>query len=215
MGRVPGWLQRFAASHGGVTVVAGAGGAVHLAAPDGTQAFWRCPGRDLAGGAPAGSPLQAEDVLDRLLLPRVALVLLLRRGGAVAGVVAVDRDGSQVLDARVRVARVQARTAAGGWSQQRFARRRAGQAAGLVRDAAASAATVWAPHTGRADLLAVGGDRELCAAALAALPASVAGAANLVRQDLALTADPRRRVLDDLARDVGGLHVRVQDPPRG
>jgi len=122
-----------------------------------------------------------------------------------------------VRASRVRTAHVQGRTAAGGWSQQRFARRRAGQAAGLVRDVVATTTDVWGPHAadlrgGRA-LLVTGGDADLVSAALADLPAALLGVAGLPRQHLALPADPRRRVLDAVAGDVGAVRADVVDAP--
>ncbi|MEJ5946019.1 acVLRF1 family peptidyl-tRNA hydrolase [Pseudokineococcus basanitobsidens] len=218
--RAAGWLGRFTAAHGEVSLVAAGSGEVRLTAEDGALATWSCGGRDLLAGAGPGSPLQAEEVLDRLTAPRTALVLLLRRGGAVAAVLASGRTGggpgvaapARVLDARVRTARVQSRTAAGGWSQQRFARRRAGQAAGLARDAAATASRVWRAHVDAADLLATGGDRGLLEDCLRQLEPGLGRVAGLPRQDVALPADPRRRVLDAVAGDVGALRVEVTDP---
>ena len=55
--------------------------------------------------------------------------MLIRRGGYAVG---VARDG-RLLRSKVGSRYVQSRTAAGGWSQQRFARRREGQARELVR----------------------------------------------------------------------------------
>ncbi len=55
-------------------------------------------------------------------------VVLVRRGGYAVGVGSGDRLTSHKVGSRY----VQSRTAAGGWSQQRFARRRANQADGLV-----------------------------------------------------------------------------------
>ena len=63
-------------------------------------------------------------------------MLLVRRGGYACAVV---RDG-RVVTSKVGSRYVQGRTAAGGWSQQRFARRRDNQTAGLVGAAADVAA---------------------------------------------------------------------------
>ena len=56
------------------------------------------------------------------------VVVLVRRGGFAVAVVV---DGRMVVH-KVGSRHVQSRTAAGGWSQQRFARRRANQADALV-----------------------------------------------------------------------------------
>ena len=55
-------------------------------------------------------------------------IILVRRGGYAVGLAHGDRLTAHKVGTRY----VQSRTAAGGWSQQRFARRRANQADGLV-----------------------------------------------------------------------------------
>jgi len=216
--RLGGWLERLARGHGGAPRGVAADGGVLLVAPDGATAHLTAPGLDLAAGAAEGAAVDVAGLPATAGAPRTAAVLLLRRGGAVVAVVDVDAAGSAVRASRVRTAHVQSRTAVGGWSQQRFARRRAGQAAGLVRDAAAAAGDVWGPHAadlrgGRA-LLVTGGDTELVAAALADLPAALRDVAGLPHQHLALPADPRRRVLDAVAGDVGAVRADVVDAPR-
>jgi len=215
--RAPGWLARFGDRHGGPPVaVAAAGGRAVVRAPDGASARWSSVGLDLTGGAAAGEEVDLAALVDRASAERVAAVLLLRRGGAVVGVVHVDGAGARVLGSRVRTAYVQSRTAAGGWSQQRYARRRAGQSAGLVHDAASTAGQVWGPHLAAlarpGALLCTAGDRGLLDQALSELPAAAAAPADLPRQELELRGDPRRRVLEDLAPRVGALRVEVSDP---
>src|SRR5262249_58445427 len=55
---------------------------------------------------------------------------------------------------------VQSRTAAGGWSQQRFARRREGQAAKAAEAAAEDAARVLLPRLSTLDAVVLGGERR-------------------------------------------------------
>jgi hypothetical protein len=62
---------------------------------------------------------------------------------------------------------VQGRTAAGGWSQQRFARRRAHQTDAVVTAAADTAARVLLPHASSLAALFPGGDRGLADEVLA------------------------------------------------
>jgi hypothetical protein len=116
--------------------------------------------------------------------PRCA-VLLIRRGGFAAAIVA----GGAVIASDVGRRHVQGRTAAGGWSQQRFARRRQKQSDELVDAAVDYAVRVILPAL-PVEWLVTGGDRPLI--------------------DQALT-DPRLRPLQSLRR---GPHLEVPDPRR-
>jgi hypothetical protein len=109
--------------------------------------------------------------------------LLVRRGGYACVVV----DGDRVSASKIGSRHVQGRTAAGGWSQQRFARRREGQAQVLVDSATEVAVRVLLP-AGAGDALVTGGDRPL------------------IEQVL---ADPRLEPLTRLRR---GPHLDVGDP---
>jgi hypothetical protein len=62
---------------------------------------------------------------------------------------------------------VQGRTKAGGWSQQRYARRRANQAGRSFEAAAADAAEILLPRLGSLEALITGGDRAAVSAVLA------------------------------------------------
>ena len=72
-------------------------------------------------------------------------VVLVRRGGYAVGVASGDRLTAHKVGTRY----VQSRTAAGGWSQQRFARRRANQADGLVGRRRRARACGCSPASGR------------------------------------------------------------------
>ena len=131
--RLPGWVERFAASHGTLTEEEPDGG-LQLSAADGAVALLQAPW-------PAdGRPGTGTDAVSRLASlaaqSRTLGLVLVRRGGYS---VAVVRDGA-ALAAKTGTRHVQSRTAAGGWSQQRFARRRANQADALVEAVAEHAA---------------------------------------------------------------------------
>ena len=114
-------------------------------------------------------------------------VLLVRRGGYAVGVASGDGLTAHKVGTRY----VQSRTAAGGWSQQRFARRRANQADGLVGAAAEHAVRLL---TGiRPVGLVVGGDKALVAALLD--DDRLAGLRALPRRELYDLPDPRLDVL--------------------
>jgi hypothetical protein len=113
--------------------------------------------------------------------PRRTAVLLVRRGRWAVGVF----DGPELVVSKVDARQVQGRTAAGGWSQQRFARRRGHQTDAVVGATADTAARVLLPHVADLAALAPGGDRGLVAEVL---------------------ADPRLRPLAELPR-LGPLDV--------
>ena len=92
-------------------------------------------------------------------------VVLVRRGGYAVGVASGDRLTAHKVGTRY----VQSRTAAGGWSQQRFARRRANQADELV-GAARSTRCGCSPASGPAGVV-LGGDKALVAAPARRRPA--------------------------------------------
>ena len=87
-------------------------------------------------------------------------VLLIRRGGYAVGLA----RGAAFADSKVGTRHVQSRTAAGGWSQQRFARRRGNQADELVR--AVTEHTLRILPSGSVEGLVVGGDKALVRAVL-------------------------------------------------
>ena len=205
--RLTGWVERFTSSHGPV-VVSAAPDRLLLAGDDGEVADLEVPWPPLVlpGGADAGGPVAA--LAEHAARPRTALLVLVRRGGWAVG---LARAG-EVLDGLGGTRYVQSRTAAGGWSQQRYARRRANQAEGLVGAAADGLARVLSP--GRApDVVVPGGDRQLVADVLSALPTELrAAVAALPQGPLLDVADPRRRVLDDVAARARSVRVRVGTP---
>jgi peptide subunit release factor 1 (eRF1) len=131
-------------------------------------------------------------------------VVLVRRGGYAVGL--ADASGV-LLDSKVGTRHVQSRTAAGGWSQQRFARRRGNQADELVR-AVADHAHRLLPH-GIPAAVVLGGDRALVREVLedsrlhflAALPA----------RELYDLPDPRRSVLEDAVRRGRSVRVTIEE----
>jgi len=195
--RLPRWCTGFAERHGGEPSVARAGTRLVLTAPDGATAA-------LEPGFPLPLELEGlDDVLAWAGERRRSAVLLVRRGGYACAVV----DGERVVAAKVGNRYVQSRTAAGGWSQQRFARRRENQARDLVEAAADVAARILVPAG--AAWLVTGGDRPLVTdvltdrrlAALAALPRG---------PHLAL-GDPRSDVVRTLPRLVDQVRIDI-DP---
>jgi len=136
--------------------------------------------------------------------PLEALISHLAGLGAV-GIVAVRAGAHSVGVARDRVvlasrtdrAHLQGRTAAGGWSQQRFARRRGNQRAASYESAASTVARMLVPLATSLRGLVLGGDRSGLADVLADSRLSVLS--GLPRRVFADIAEPRRTVLDEIA----------------
>jgi hypothetical protein len=103
---------------------------------------------------------------------------------------------------------VHGRTAAGGQSQQRFARRREGQARVALQAAANTAARVLLPRAAELDAVVLGGD----AAALRALAADPRLAALLGRAEPRVLdiPEPRRVVLDEAAHRARCVEVQLR-----
>ena len=154
------WCDGFAQRHGGlageprlVTDDASDGGddgeAVELAAVDGSVATCLVPLPPMSGDGEL-----IERLITHALAERVVGVLLVRRGGFAAGVF----ERGRFTESKVGSRHVQGRSKAGGWSQQRFARRREGQAREAYAAAADTAVRILLPRAKDLDALVVGGD---------------------------------------------------------
>jgi Actinobacteria/chloroflexi VLRF1 release factor len=146
--RLERWVAGFADRHDGASTTTGAE-VVELVGADGDRAWIDVPFPPLAG-----------DLAEHVLRPRRVGVLLVRRGGYGAGVF----EGTRLVASKVGSSYVQGTTKAGGWSQQRYARRRANQASAAFADAADAAARVLGGQ--QLDALVAGGDRDAVRAVL-------------------------------------------------
>lgn len=155
--RLAGWLDGFAARHGrpAVRILAAF---VDLEAPDGACARVRLAWGPLPSDA---EPLAA--LVASATRPRLVGALIVRRKAHAVGVF----DGAELLAGRHGSHYVQGRTKAGGWSQQRYARRRANQAGRAFGAAAADAAEVLLPCLDSLEALVTGGDSAAVQAVLA------------------------------------------------
>ncbi len=141
--RLAGWLDGFYGRHEGVVEVG-----LQLCAANGDMAELIPP-----PGAPSAQTV--DQFLAAIKLQRRLGLLLARKNAVAVGVA----DGDELVSSKVERFYVQGRTAAGGWSQQRFARRRGNQAAAGVREAADIAARLLLPEASTLDALVCGGDR--------------------------------------------------------
>ncbi len=197
-----GWIKRYESRHPG-TRWAVTSTLVTAQSPDGSTVSFAVPVAPLAEPSMRG-------LLEHLGRAwQIGLVLVRRGGFAVARLV-----GEEVVDSKVGQRHVQGRSKAGGWSQQRFARRRDNQARAAFDVAAGHVHTLLVPHARSLHLLAVGGDRAAADAVLA-MPELVALGA-VPQRWLAGLPDPKRSVLDQAVTMVCSVSVEIVDTaPRG
>ena len=192
--RLQRWLDGFAARHGQVsrsfddTVV-------RLLAEDGSTAEVEVPFPPLTGG-----------LVEHVLRDRRVGVLLVRLGGCACGVF----DGPRLVASKITVRQVHGRSAAGGQSQQRFARRREGQVRVALQASADTAARVLLPSAASLDALVVGGDRTAVDGVLA--DRRLDPLRPLVTGRLLDVPDPRQAVLEAAGDGLRAVRIRVVDP---
>jgi Actinobacteria/chloroflexi VLRF1 release factor len=216
--RIVRWVNGFAERHGDLQGLASvlawssARSSVTLSAADGATAV-------LQPFAPASSPLASGEVstsveLEALALwatppARVALILV-RRGGYAVGI----GVGPDLFAHKVGTRYVQSRTAAGGWSQHRFARRRDNQADALVGSVIEHARRVVLDSPSMLDspteALVVGGDKALVRDVLD--DPRLAGLAKLPRRELFDLPDPRLVVLKQALRRGRAVRITLTEP---
>jgi hypothetical protein len=202
--RLAGFLDRFAGGHGGAVATTVTPQQVDVAAVDGWTASVVVPFGSLSAQSGQRDGIAVDDLLEHLMVPRTIGLLLVRLGGysvgvARAGVVLTSSTGSRL---------VHGRTAAGGQSQQRFARRREGQARVALQAAANTAARVLLPRAAELDAVVLGGD----AAALRSLAADPRLAVLLARAEPRVLdiPEPRRVVLDEAAHRARCVEVQLR-----
>lgn len=198
--RLHGWFERFGERHGGVRGTEIDQTGLVVTAEDGSRA-------ELAGEFEPGTwpGLEIGQVLDVVMRPKRIGLLLVRLGGHSIGIAFDGEVEVSTTDSHL----VHGRNKAGGWSQQRFARRREGQARVALQAAADDAVRVLAPRIGELDAVVLGGDRQ---------------ALDVLREDRRLAevfakavgkildvAEPRRAVLDDAAVRARAVEVVVRE----
>ncbi|MBA3339764.1 MAG: hypothetical protein H0T54_08510 [Geodermatophilaceae bacterium] len=198
--RLAGWFQRFVTSHGESEVTSGPT-SVDLRAADGSQVHVEVPFPPL----PVGPPDPWQALVEHASRDRKIAVLLIRRGGYAAGIF----HRGELTVSKVGTRYVQGRTAAGGQSQQRFARRRDNQAAALVGSAVEVAARILAPQAPSLAALVTGGDRPLISAALA--DPRLATLAALPRGPWLAVSDPRLTVLREAGVSARSVRITITD----
>lgn len=189
--RLRGWLAGFTERHGDTHAESGPD-LVALIGADDARAWIEVPFPPLTG--------ELADHVERV---RRVGVLLVRRGGQAVGVF----QGSNLVASKVDSSYVQGTTKAGGWSQQRYARRRANQSKAAFADAADIAARILLPAVGTLDAVVCGGDRKAVDAVLA--DRRLMPVAALVTGHLLTVPDPRLRVLEVTPEQFLGVRISL------
>lgn len=196
MRRLPHWLHGFGSRHGDFSV-----------APCGEPAGWVLAAADgclAVVGAPPWLGQLPDDPGELAGLRPVFGALLVRRAGY-----AVARfAGSERAEAKVGRRHIHGRTAAGGWSQQRYARRRSNQADEIAGAAALAADRILVARPEVA-FLVTGGDRPLLADALRAADHRLA--ALPIGAHLAM-GTPDASVLAGLPDRVLAVRIHLREP---
>ena len=119
--------------------------------------------------------------------------LLVRLGGYAVGVF----EGERLVASKVGSRFVKGRHKKGGYSANRFRRRREGQAQALINEAAETARDVLDPWRGRIEFIALGGHRATVTDVLAA-SSQLDWIAERALPRFFAVAEPRQRVLERL-----------------
>ena len=205
------WVNGFAERHGELTW-SSAENSVTLSAADGATAVLEplvpgdggSPGDGSAGRAHPAGPGELDGLAAWATPPLAIALILVRRGGYAVGL----GQGPELISHKVGTRYVQSRTAAGGWSQHRFARRRDNQADALVVSVIEHARrVVLASPTGA---LIVGGDKSLVRDVLA--DPRLARLAQLPRRELFDLPDPRLIVLKQALRRGRAVRILLSEP---
>lgn len=173
---------------------------MELTAVDGATAW-------LAVGFP---PLPVTDdpvtaLAEHAQVDRRVGVVLVRKGGYAVG----RFQGSTLVSSKVGSAYVQGKTKAGGWSQQRYARRRANQADQAYAEASDVVATVLLPYAGELDAVVGGGDAGGVQAVLD--DRRLAPLQRRLTGPILATPDPRLRVLQAFPEQFRAIRIGLND----
>jgi Actinobacteria/chloroflexi VLRF1 release factor len=198
--RVERWLGGFAEWHGPITTTQ-APSTVTLVAADGTRAVCQVPFPPL-DAAPDES---YGGLVRHVTRERSFGLVLVRRGGWAVGIA----HGSTLAASAVGHRHVHGQTAAGGWSQQRYARRRDQQTAQLLDDAIDAVVRIVVPAAPELDVVVGGGDRLLIATLQA--DRRLAALAKLWDTRRLDVPDPRYDVLVAAVTQARAVRITVED----
>jgi hypothetical protein len=197
------WVGGFADRHGETQLTIGQDRLLFTAA-DGATADLDPPFPPLPAGWSISEPL--AHLVEHAQRRRIVAVLLVRLGGYAAGVF----DGDELIASKVGARQVHGRSAAGGWSQHRFARRREGQVKVALETAIVTAVNVVVPLLPRLDAVVTGGDRPALRTVLADI--RLAPLRPLLTERILDVPDPRARILRDSLAGCRAVRVTMSEP---
>ncbi|MDQ2810672.1 MAG: hypothetical protein M3Z75_02015 [Actinomycetota bacterium] len=219
--RLVSWIVTFGQRHGtGLVAHGGADGLLTFTAADSASAECHPP---FPGAPPFPGEGEGEGAGARLADPeamaaamaayaaadRIVGVLLVRLGGYAVGVFAGSPP--RLVSSKTGSRPVHGRSAAGGWSQHRFARRRENQAATALRAAADAAAAIFGPYgPDGLDAVVLGGDKRSAAGLRG--DARLAPYLDRAVGRFLTVPDPRLTVLRDTPREFGAIRIRLTEP---
>jgi hypothetical protein len=205
--RLVSWIVTFTHRHGAGPVSGDAAGAtVTFAAADGAVAECHPPFPPLRWTSEGDPAAAAEAIVAHAVAERTVGVLLVRLGGYAVGV--FTGSPPRLVSSKTGSRPVHGRSAAGGWSQHRFARRRENQAATALRAAADAAATMFGPH--RLDELVLGGDKRSIAGIRG--DPRLAPYLALATDRFLTVPDPRLAVLREIPSSFSAIRIRLAEP---
>src|SRR5499427_8161603 len=209
--RLARWVASFAERHGAVTVEPGRL-TVTFRAADGAAAHCHPPFPPLPAPAEGTWPEDPAELAGLIAahaaVDRTVGVFLVRLGGFAAGV--FTGNPPRLVSSKVGSRLVHGRSAAGGTSQHRFARRRENQATAAIAAAADTAVKVLVPYAERLDAVVLGGDRKAVTAARA--DARLRPVMRHAVDRFLTVPDPKLAVLRDSPRLFLAVRIRLTGP---
>jgi VLRF1 release factor-like protein len=209
--RLARWVATFAERHGAV-IAEPSRLAVSFRAADGAAAECHPPFPPLpapGGGAWPDDPAGLAELISRhAAMDRTVGVFLVRLGGFAAGV--FTGSPPRLVSSKVGSRLVHGRSAAGGTSQHRFARRRENQATAAIAAATDTAAKVLVPYAERLDAMVLGGDRKAMSGARA--DPRLRPVMKLAVDRFLTVPDPKLAVLRDTPRLFLTVRIHLTGP---
>jgi hypothetical protein len=196
--RLARWIENFGTRHGDVTSAVDDDGVLWLRAADGAAA--ECH------GAPGARTAESLDGFVAAATATRTIGLVLARKAAVAVGIAA---GGELTVHKVDTAYVQSRTAAGGWSQQRFARRRDNQAKAAAGDASDLVLRLIVPAVATLSTIVTGGDKRTIETILA--DRRLESLAPLVADRFLDVNEPRLAVLQEAVPAALAVRIKITD----